>query len=149
MRGANPNRSNADLAGIATTGEACNGAWLGLAEPRRINERLGGYRGRPEAIEVAMSEIIRMKSVGPVLHGVVKIVWLDGYEAIVDLRPVIPEGDVFEPLRGSPELFASVKLAEFGHAITWFDNDGDEIDFGSDQLRRRAERQAEILRLAS
>jgi hypothetical protein len=42
-----------------------------------------------------------------------------------------------------------VKLAEYGHAITWLDNDGDEIDFGSDQLRRRAERQAEILRLAS
>ncbi len=96
-----------------------------------------------------MSEIIRMKSVEPVLHGVVKIVWLDGYEAIVDLRPVIAEGDIFEPLRGSPELFNSVKLAEFGHAITWLDNDGDEIDFSSDQLRRRAERQAEILRLAS
>jgi hypothetical protein len=96
-----------------------------------------------------MIEIIRMKSVEPVLHGVVKIVWLDGYEAIVDLRPVIAEGDIFESLRGSPERFDSVKLAEFGHAITWLDNDGDEIDFGSDQLRRRAERQAEILRLAS
>ncbi|MGB6175245.1 MAG: hypothetical protein WBF43_02650 [Methylocella sp.] len=96
-----------------------------------------------------MSEIIRMKSVEPVVHGVVKIVWLDGYEAIVDLRPVIAEGDIFDLLRGSPERFNSVKLAEFGHAITWLDNDGDEIDFGSDQLRRRAERQAEILRLAS
>jgi hypothetical protein len=110
---------------------------------------LGGYRGRPEAIEAAMSEIIRTKSVEPILHGVVKIVWLDGYEAIVDLRPVIAEGDIFEPLRGSPERFNSVKLAEFGHAITWLDNGADEIDFGSDQLRRRAERQAEILRLAS
>jgi len=96
-----------------------------------------------------MSEIIRMQSVEPVLHGVVKIVWIDGYEAIVDLRPVIAEGDIFEPLRGSPELFNSVKLAEFGHAIYWLDNDGDQIDFGSDQLRRRAERQAELLRLAS
>jgi hypothetical protein len=96
-----------------------------------------------------MSEIIRMKSVEPVLHGVVKIVWLDGYEAIVDLRPVIAEGDIFACLRGSPARFNSVKLAEFGHAITWLDNDGDEIDFGSDQLRRRAERQAAILRLAS
>ncbi len=95
-----------------------------------------------------MSEIIRMKSVEPVLHGVVKIVWLDGYEAIVDLRPVIAEGDIFEALRGSSELFNSVKLAEYGHAIYWLDV-GDEIDFGSDQLRRRAERQAEILRLAS
>jgi Protein of unknown function (DUF2442) len=96
-----------------------------------------------------MSEIIRMKSVEPVLHGVVKIVWLDGYEAIVDLRPVIAEGEIFEALRGSPELFSSVKLADFGHAIYWLDTGGDEIDFGSDQLRRRAERQAATLRLAS
>ena len=96
-----------------------------------------------------MSEIIRMKSVEAVLHGVVKIVWLAGYEAIFDLRPVIAEGGIFEPLLGSPERFNSVKLAEYGHAITRLDNDGDEIDFGSDQLRRRAERQAEILRLAS
>ncbi|WGJ13080.1 DUF2442 domain-containing protein [Methylocapsa sp. D3K7] len=96
-----------------------------------------------------MSEIVRMKSVESVLHGVVKIVWLDGYEAIVDLRPVLAEGEVFESLRDSPERFNSVKLAEFGHAITWRDSHDDEIDFGSDQLRRRAERQAEILRLAS
>ncbi len=107
----------------------------------------GGRRGRPEAIAAAMSEIIRMKSVEPVLHGIVKIIWLDGYEAIVDLRPVIAEGDIFACLRGSPERFDGVKLAEFGHAIYWLDNDGG--DFGSDQLRRRAERQAEILRLAS
>jgi hypothetical protein len=65
-----------------------------------------------------MSEIIRMKSVEPVLHGVVKVVWLDGYEAIVDLRPVIAEGDIFAFLRGSPERFDEVKLAEFGHATT-------------------------------
>ncbi len=96
-----------------------------------------------------MSEIIRMKSVEPILHGVVKIVWLDGYEAVVDLRPVIDEGDIFAFLRGSPERFNTVKLDEFGHAIYWLDNDGDEVDFGSGQLRRRAERQAEILRLAS
>jgi hypothetical protein len=96
-----------------------------------------------------MSEIIRMTSVGPVLNGVVKIIWLDGYEAVVDLRPVIAEGDAFALLRGSPERFNSLKLAEFGHAITWLDNDGEEVDFGSGSLRRRAERQAEILRLAS
>ncbi len=96
-----------------------------------------------------MSEIIRMKSVEPVLHDVVKIVWLDGYEAIVDLGPVIAEGDIFAFLRGSFERFDEVKLAEFGHAIYLLDDDGGEIDLGSDQLRRRAERQAEILRLAS
>ncbi|MGH6836067.1 MAG: hypothetical protein ACREC9_11060 [Methylocella sp.] len=96
-----------------------------------------------------MSEIIPMTSVEPILHGVVKITWLDGYEAVVDLRPVIADGDAFAFLRGQPERFSAVKLAEFGHAIYWLDNDGDEIDFGSDSLRRPAERQAEILRYAS
>jgi hypothetical protein len=96
-----------------------------------------------------MADIIRIKSVEPILHGVVKIVWLDGYEAIVDIRPVIAEGDIFAFLRASPERFKAVKLADFGHAIYWLDDKGDEIDFGSDALRLRAERQAEILRHAS
>lgn len=47
------------------------------------------------------------------------------------------------------ERFNAVKLAEFGHAIYCVDNDGSDVDFGSDSSRRRAERQAEILRHAS
>ncbi len=96
-----------------------------------------------------MSEIIRMKSVEPILYGVVKIQWSDDYEAIVDLRPVISEGESFAFLRHVPARFNDVKLSDFGHSIFWQDDQGDEIDFGSDSLRRRAERQAEILRLAS
>ena len=96
-----------------------------------------------------MTEIIRMKAVEPILYGVLKITWQDGYEAIVDLRPVIAEGEVFEFLRKSPARFNNVKLEDYGHSIFWLDDDGDEIDFGSDSLRRRAIRQAEILRLAS
>jgi hypothetical protein len=96
-----------------------------------------------------MSEITRMASVEPVVYGVVKIAWLDGFEAIVDLRPVIADGEIFEFLRRSPERFRDVRLGEFGHTIEWIDDDGDEVDFGSDSLRRRAVRQAEILRLAS
>jgi hypothetical protein len=96
-----------------------------------------------------MTEIIRMKAVEPILYGVLKITWQDGYEAIVDLRLVIAEGEVFEFLRKSPARFNDVKLEDYGHSIFWLDDDGDEIDFGSDSLRRRAIRQAEILRLAS
>jgi hypothetical protein len=96
-----------------------------------------------------MSDIIRMKSVEAILYGVVKIAWTDGYEAIVDLRPVISEGEMFEFLRRSPDRFNEVRLSEFGHSIYWLDDDNDEIDFGADALRRRAERQAAILRLAS
>jgi Protein of unknown function (DUF2442) len=94
-----------------------------------------------------MSDIVRMKSVEAVLYGVVKIAWMDGYEAVVDLRPVISERGMFEFLRRSPEHFDRVKLSEYGHSIYWLD-DGDEIDFGAESLRRRAERQPAILRLA-
>ena len=96
-----------------------------------------------------MSDVVRMKLVELVLYGVVKIVWMDGYEAIVDLRPVISEGEMFEFLKLSPNQFDEVKLSEFGHSIYWLDDEGDEIDFGSDSLRCRADRQAAILRLAS
>jgi hypothetical protein len=64
-----------------------------------------------------MSDIVRMKSVEAVLYGVVKIAWMDGYEAIVDLRPVISEGEMFEFLRRAPEQFDQVKLSEYGHSI--------------------------------
>jgi hypothetical protein len=90
-----------------------------------------------------------MASVEPILYGVVKIVWLDGFEAVVDLRSIIVSGDIFEFLRRSPERFKDVKLGEFGHDIVWLDDEGDEVDFGSDSLRQRAIRQAELLRLAS
>jgi hypothetical protein len=90
-----------------------------------------------------------MQSVELVLFGVVKTVWLDGFEAIVDLRPVIAQGELFAFLREAPERFGAVALDEFGHSMRWIDAEGDEVDFGSDALRRRAQRQAEILRLAS
>jgi len=96
-----------------------------------------------------MSEIVGMKSVEPVLFGVLKIEWRDGYAAVVDLRPIILEGDLFEFMRAAPDRFDGVHLAEYGLTIYWIDDDGDEIDFGSDALRKRAKRQAEILRLAS
>ena len=95
-----------------------------------------------------MSEIIPMSAVEPVLYGVVKICWSDGYEGVVDLRPVIATGEAFEFLRREPERFMGVRLADYGHSIYWLDDDGDEIDFGAESLRRRAERQAELHRLA-
>ena len=75
-----------------------------------------------------MNEIIRMRSVEPVLFGVVKIMWRDGFEAIVDLRPVIAAGEIFAFLRDPPERFEAVRLDEYGHSIRWIDNEGDEVD---------------------
>jgi hypothetical protein len=96
-----------------------------------------------------MTEIICIKLVEPMHYGVHKIAWLDGYEAIVDLRPVLAEGEAFALPRASPDRFASVTLAEVGRAIGWLDDQGDEIDLGAESLRRRAERQGEMLCQAS
>ena len=96
-----------------------------------------------------MTEIIRMHSADPVIFGVLKIVWKDGFSAVVDLRPLLGAGEMFAFLRADPTRFNQVKLEEYGHKIFWLDDDDDEIDFGSGSLRKRAERQAEILRLAS
>lgn len=96
-----------------------------------------------------MSAIIPLAAVEPVLFGVVKLRWSDGFEAIADLRPVFAAGDILEFLQIAPARFWDVKMSEHGHEIYWLDDVGDEIELGSDSLRQRAVRQAELLRLAS
>jgi hypothetical protein len=63
-----------------------------------------------------MKKLPRIVSVEPVIHGVVKIVWTDGYQGIVDLRPTIARGRIFAYLRKS-ENFQKVKKGEYGHSI--------------------------------
>ena len=96
-----------------------------------------------------MTDIIAMHSAEPVIFGVVKIVWKDGFAGVVDLRPLLTRGEMFEFLRASPARFDDLKLEQYGYKIFWLDDQGDEIDFGSDSLRQRAERQAGLLHLAS
>ena len=94
-----------------------------------------------------MTEIIAMHSAEPVIFGVVKIVWKDGFAGVVDLRPVHAKGEVFNFLRVNPARFDELKLEDYGNNIFWLDDDHDEIEFGSDSLRQRAERQADLLHL--
>ena len=96
-----------------------------------------------------MTDIIAMSSAEPVIFGVVKMVWKHGFTGIVDLRPLLAKGEMFEFLRANPARFDDLKLEDHGHKIFWLDDQGDEIDFGSDSLRQRAERQAGLLHLAS
>ena len=96
-----------------------------------------------------MTDIVAMQSAEPVIFGVVKIIWKDGFAGVVDLRPLLAKGEMFEFLRSNPERFNDLKLADHGYKLFWVDDDGDEIDFGSDSLRQRAERQAGLLHLAS
>jgi hypothetical protein len=94
-----------------------------------------------------MTEIPRILTAEPVLHGVLKIEWDDGYAGVVDLRPVISRGQIFTYLQ-EPRNFEKLKIGEYGHGIVWVNEKGEEIDFGTDSLRQRAEKQAELHRLA-
>lgn len=82
----------------------------------------------------------------PVIHGVLKVAFDDGYQGVVDLRPLIAKGKVFSWLN-TPAHFAAVRIDEFGHSISWLDDQGYAIDLSADSIRRDAERQAEIHRL--
>jgi hypothetical protein len=89
-----------------------------------------------------------MHSAVPVTFGVVKIVWKDGFAGVVDLRPVLAKGQMFEFLRARPARFDDLRLEDYGHCIFWLDDQGVEIDFGSDSLRRRAEQTAGLPHLS-
>ncbi len=95
-----------------------------------------------------MTQPLRITLAEPVIPGVVKLVFTDGYEGVVDLRPIISRGMIFSYLQ-TPENFARLQLEEFGHHIFWIDENGDEIDFGADQLRKDCEKQAQLHLLAA
>ena len=42
-----------------------------------------------------MKPLSRILSCEPVIHVVLKIVWNDGFEGVVDLRPTLDRGRVF------------------------------------------------------
>lgn len=90
----------------------------------------------------------RIVSAEPVIHGVLKIVWNDGYEGVVDLRPTIARGRIFTYLQ-KPKNFQKVQVSEYGHSIEWINEKGEEIDFGADTLRLKAENQARLNEVAS
>jgi hypothetical protein len=116
---------------------------VGLQSPGCRFARLVCMPVRRGAGEYSMSKALRVVSVEPVIHGVLKIIWTDGYEGVVDLRPVIARGRIFSHLN-DPEAFSKVQLEQHGHHIYWINDKGQEIDFGADGLRETAERQAQM-----
>ncbi len=90
-----------------------------------------------------MTEIPRIVSAEAIIPGVLKVSWSDDYTAVVDLRPVAARGGLLSHLQ-DPDIFRRVAVGEHGHAVRWMTDNGEEIDLGSDSLRQRAERQAEL-----
>jgi hypothetical protein len=95
-----------------------------------------------------MKRLPRIVSAEPVIHGVLKIVWNDGYEGVVDLRPTIARGKIFTYLK-KPANFRKVRVSEYGHSIEWVNERGEEVDFGCGRLREIAVEQAALLARAS
>ncbi len=93
-----------------------------------------------------MSDLPRIKTAEPIVPGVLKLVFQDGHEDVVDLRPLLSKGGVFGPLQ-DPAHFAKVRIDEFGHSVSWTNDDGYEVGLGADGLRRDCERQAGIHKL--
>ncbi len=120
---------------------------MGIAKTHGIAGGLEYLQRGRKPWENRMTEIPRIVATEPVIHGVLKIKWDDGYVGIVDLRPVIARGKIFTYLQ-KPENFEKLRIGEHGHGIVWINENGEEIDFGSDSLRQRAEKQAELHRVA-
>jgi hypothetical protein len=95
-----------------------------------------------------MNDLLRITAAEPILHGVLKLTWSDGYEGVVDLRPFIAEGTLFEHIR-NPENFKTVHVEKYGHSIFWGEDGHEEVDFGCDRLREIAEEQAALLARAN
>jgi hypothetical protein len=93
-----------------------------------------------------MKMLPRIATAEPVICGVLKLVFTDGYEGVVDLRPLISQGRVFGWLQ-RPKNFLKVELGDYGHHVFWIDDKGREIDPGADGLRRDVEKQAELHKL--
>ena len=93
-----------------------------------------------------MKKLPRIANAEPLIHGVLKISFLDGYEGVIDLRPVLARGKIFTWLQ-TPGNFNNVRVDDYGHSISWVDGDGYVIDLATDSLRRDAEKQAELHKL--
>jgi Protein of unknown function (DUF2442) len=119
---------------------------MGGAEEGEVAAGLESYPSSPAGGEDRVKKLPRIKTAEPVIHGVLKLVFTDGYEGVVDLRPIIARGRIFTWLQ-KPKNFQKVRLEEYGHHVFWIDNKGQEIDLGADGLRRDAEKQAELHKL--
>lgn len=121
---------------------------MGQVAKKPAVHRLDEMPVRSPSRKNRVKKLPRIVSATPVIHGVLKIVWNDGYEGVVDLRPTIARGRIFTYLQ-SRGNFAKVRVSEYGHSIEWTNDKGEEIDFGADTLRSKAENQARLNEVAS
>src|SRR4029078_11652267 len=121
---------------------------MGRAAKKPTARRMDEMQIRRSSRQDRVKKLPRIVSATPSIHGVLKIVWNDGYEGVVDLRPTIARGRIFSCLQDRKN-FAKVRVSEYGHSIEWINEKGEEIDFSADTLRSKAENQARLNEVAS
>ncbi len=62
------------------------------------------------------------------------VTWSDGVSAVVDMSPVIAQGDVFAPMRDADYFVGKMRIATDGLGLEW----PNRVDFSADGLRFRA-----------
>lgn len=67
-----------------------------------------------------------------------RIRWVDGEEAEVDVSGLVETFRLYEPLRRSHQLFRQVRLGEYGTDVVW----PDEMDIAAVTLWRLAQEQS-------
>jgi len=77
-----------------------------------------------------------------VILGVIKLVFDDGYEAVLDLRPQMKKA-LWRDMSGW-EDFEQVQVEEFGSSIFWTGFSDHPIELPADGLRDAAERQEKL-----
>ena len=76
-------------------------------------------------------------AVEPLAHTRLRVTWADHTESVIDLRPFLPKGGVFEVL-GDTARFEAVQIGERGRTLIWHDDASDEIDLCADALWQMA-----------
>jgi Protein of unknown function (DUF2442) len=78
-----------------------------------------------------------ISAVEPLPQTRVRITWADGSESVIDLRPLLTKGGVFDVLADRAR-FEAVQIGERGRTLIWRDDEGDEIDLCADALWQMA-----------
>jgi len=82
-------------------------------------------------------------SAEPVMFGVLRVVFDDGYEGVLDLRAVMGKA-IWQNIRTKEDFF-EVELAQFGSHLSWPKGDG-VTELPADGVRATCERQESLLR---
>ena len=77
-------------------------------------------------------------AVQPLPQTRLRITWADQSESVIDLRPLLAKGGVFEVLADQTR-FDAVRIGERGRTLIWHDREGDEIDLCADALWQMAQ----------